>query len=330
MGHLDRRCLLLIAAGSLLTARSARAFRRIPRIALLGPDKRSDGETLLAALRQGLDRLGLVDGRDLVILDRWAEGNLTELPSLAAELIASHVDLVVTAGTPATLAARNADPTVPIVMVGVEYPNILQGDGSRHPGGNLTGLSLDSSELTSERLRILQQLVPQLDRTAVILRDEPGVEFAIDGIRRDAGRIGLNVAELTVTSGQTIERAFVWVRNNHCRALYFASGPLGSIKQAKVIELATAARVAVVYPFGAFTAHGGLVSVAADKNELFRRAADFVNKLLNGAKAADLPVAQPTTFELVINLAAARAIGVAIPKALLARADAVIDRSPGS
>ncbi|HVH79201.1 MAG TPA: ABC transporter substrate-binding protein [Stellaceae bacterium] len=265
-----------------------------------------------------------------MILDRWAEDRLTDLPGLAAELIASHVDLVVAAGTPATLAARDADPTLPIVMVGVEYPAALRGDGSDHPGGNLTGLSLDSPELIGQRLRILQQLVPRLDRIAVILRDEPGVEAAIDGVRADARRIGLKVAEFTITSGQTIERTFLWMRNNNCRAAYFASGPLGSAKQAEVIELATAARVAVVYPLRAFVAHGGLVAVAADKKELFRRAAGFVDKLLNDARAADLPIAQPTTFELAINLSAAKAIGLTIPQPLLARADAVIDGSGGT
>jgi putative ABC transport system substrate-binding protein len=325
MGHLDRRRLLLIAASSLLIGRPAHASRRVPRIALLGPDMRRDAEPLLGALRRGLERLDWVDGRDLMILDRWAEGNLANLPSLAAELVASDVELVVAVGTPATLAARDADPRLPIVMVGVQYPAVLKGDESGHQGGNLTGLSLDSSELTAERLRILQQLVPRLDRIAVILRDEPGVQAAVDGIRSDAHRIGLKVAELTVTSGQTIERAFSWMRNNNCHALYFASGPLGTVKQAKVIELATAARIPVVYPLKDFAAHGGLVSVAADRKELFRRAAGFVDKLLNGTKAADLPVARPATFELVINLVAAKAIGVAIPQPLLARADAVID-----
>jgi putative tryptophan/tyrosine transport system substrate-binding protein len=327
MGHLDRRRLLLIAAGLLLTGRPALASRRVPRIAVLGPDMRSDGEPLLGALRQGLEQLDWVDGRDLVVLDRWAEGSLSELPRLAAELIASDVDLVVAAGTPATLAARDAGARVPIVMVGVQYPTVLEADGSDHPGGHLTGLSLDSSKLTNERLRVLQQLVPRLDRIAVILRDEPGVQVAVDNIRREARRIGLSVAELTITSGQTIERAFRWMRNNNCRALYFASGPLGSAKQAEVIELATATRIPVVYPFRAFATHGGLVSVAPDRKELFRRAAGFVDKLLNGTKADDLPVAPPATFELVINLAAAKAIGIAIPQPLLARADAVIDGS---
>jgi putative ABC transport system substrate-binding protein len=329
MGHLDRRCLLLLAAGLLLTSGPAHASRRIPRVALLGPDARSDGKTLLAALRVGLDRLDWVDGRDLVILDRWAEGRLTELPPLAAELIESRVDLVVAAGTPATLAVRNADPGVPIVMVGVEYPTVLQGDGSRHRGGNLTGLSLDSPALVRERLRILQQLVPRLEHVAVILRDEPGIQIAIDRIRRDALQIGLTVHELSVTSGQTIDRAFRWMRNNNCRALYFAAGPLGPVKQAEVIGLAAATRIPVVYSSRAFALHGGLVSVAADEKELFRRAAGFVDKLLDGANVADLPVVQPKGFELVINLAAAKAIDVTVPQPLLARADAIIDAPAG-
>jgi putative ABC transport system substrate-binding protein len=325
MGSVGRRGFLLFAAGCTLGSKPAWSVRRIPRIGLLGPSSRFEGQALLTALRNGLDHLGWAEGRDIVILDRWADGHLPRLSSLAAELTASGVDLLVTAGTPATLAARGASSSIPIVMVGVEYPALrLLGDGAR-PETNITGLSLRSPELTDARLRILQQLIPNLDRIAVILRDEPGVDAALDEIRRDARRLDLGVTELVISSGQTIERAFLWMRANHCRALYFASGPLGPAKRAQVIALAAAALIAVVYPFHIFASEGGLVSVSADDQDLFWRAAGFVDQVLNGTRPADLPIAQPAKFELVINLAAARGIGVGIPKALLTRADSVID-----
>lgn len=325
MGSVGRRGFLLLAASCALGPRPAWSARRIPRIGLLGPSSRFEGQALLTALSNGLGHLGWVEGHDIVILDRWAEGHLPRLSGLAAELTAAGVDLLVTAGTPATLAARGTSASLPIVMVGVEYPTArLLGDVVRS-GINVTGLSLGSPELTDARLRILRQLTPGLDRIAVILRDEPGVDVALDEIRRDARRLDLGVTELVISSGQTIERAFLWMRTNHCRALYFASGPLGPAKRAQVIALAAAARIPVVYPFHIFAAEGGLVSVSADEKELFCRAAGFVDQVLNGARPADLPIAQPARFELVINLAAARSINVGIPQGLLTRADSVID-----
>ena len=326
MERVDRRGFLLIAAGLVLAARPVTAARRIARIGFLNPGPRYQGQALLTALRDGLDQLGWVAGRDIVIVDHWAEGHLPELPGLAAELVAARVDLVVTNGTPATLAARAANPSLPIVMVGVEYSAGQLLGAALPPDSNLTGLSLGSTELTGERLRVLQQLVPGLDRIAVMLRDEPGVQIAFEDVRRNARRLGIDVTELVVTSGETIERAFRWTRSNNCRALYFASGPLGSAKHGQVIARAAAARLPTVYPFRAFAEDGGLVSVAPDSQELFRRAAGFVDKVLNGVKPVDLPVAPPKSFELVINLAAAKAIGVIIPEALLARADTVIGR----
>lgn len=330
MGGFDRRCFLRIAAGATLVARPARAVRRIPRIGLLGPNSPAEGRAALTALRNGLDHLGWSDGHDLVILDRWADGRLAQLPGLAAELVSAGIELVVAAGTPATLAARTASATQPIVMVGVDYPGIRLLSTAMRADGNLTGLSLCSATLTRERLLTLRQLVPGLERIAVMLRDQPDVTGEVEEIRRDARGVGLKVSELVVTSGQTIERAFLWMHANRCPALYFASGPLGPAKQAEVIALAAAARIPAVYPFRVFAAHGGLVSVAADDTALFHRAAGFVDKLLNGTKPSDLPVAEPTAFELVVNLAAARAIGVAIPQALLARADTVIDQPGGA
>ena len=329
--RVHRRTFLLFGAGAALAPRSvlvSRSFaaRRIPRIGFLAPGSRDADQRLVDALRAGLAELGWADNDDVVILDRWGEGQADRLPAIAAELVNSGIDVLVTAGTPATLAARAATATVPIVLVGVANP-IASGavDSRERPDGNATGLSLDSAELVATRLRLLQALVPDLRRVAVILRHDPGLDRNLLEIRTCADRIGVQVVALVVTTGQTLERAFLWLRGDSCNAIYLASGPLGPAKRAEMITLAAASRLPALFPFRVFTAAGGLMSLAPDDADLFRRAAGYVDKLLNGAKPADLPVEQPTKFDLVINLKTARALGLTVPPLLLAQADDVIE-----
>ena len=330
MGNrVDRRNFLLLGAAAGLAlgpvaARPARAERRVVRIGLIAPGWRETDEGRLGALRDGLAALGWVEGRDVAILDRWAEGRSERLPAIAAELAGAGVDVLVTAGTPATLAAKSATATIPIVLVGVADPVAVGAVASlAKPDGNVTGLSLDSTELTARRLRLLQEL--GRGRVAVILRDGPGLDRRVLEIRGDAERIGVKVMEFVVTTGQTVERAFLWVRSNHCDALYLVSGPLGPAKRAEIIALAADLRVPAVYSFPVFVAAGGLMSLAPDDNDLFRRAAGFVDKLLGGAKPADLPVERPAKFDLAINMKTAAALGLTVPPAILARADTVIE-----
>jgi putative ABC transport system substrate-binding protein len=174
-------------------------------------------------------------------------------------------------------------------------------------------------------LRLLQELVPGLSRVAVIVRNDPGLEQRLLEIRGNAERIGLKLVELAVTTGKTLELAFQWLRSDRCDGLYLASGPLGPAKRAEIIALAAESRMPAAYPFRVFAAAGGLMSLAPDDSDLFRRAAVFVDKLLNGAKPADLPVERPTKFELALNLNTARALGLAISPSILARADKVIE-----
>ena len=323
---MDRRNFLLLGAGTLLASRPALAARKLPRIGFIGPGSREMNQALLAAFRDGLDELGWADNGDLVILDRWAEERIDRLPQIAGELIGSGVDILVTAGTAATLAARSATATIPIVLIGVGDP-VAAGVVSSlaQPDGNATGLSLSSSELTVKRLQLLRELVPSLSRIAVMVRDDPGLEQKLLEIRSDAGRMGLKLVEFTVTTGKTLELAFLWLRSDRYDALYLESGPLGPAKRAEIIALTAESRIPAIYPFRVFAAAGGLMSLAPDDNDLFRRAATFVDKLLNGAKPADLPVERPIKFELVINLKTAEALGLAIPQSLLARADEIIE-----
>ena len=302
------------------------AVDRVPRIGLIGPGSRDASQSLFDAFRDGLVGFGWTDGGNLAILDRWAEERSERLPGIARELIGSGVDMLVTVGTPATLAARSATATMPLVLVGVGDPVGLGIVNSlARPGGNATGLSLSSVELSVKRLQLLQELIPGLGRVAVIMRNDPGLEQRLLDIRRSANRMGLEVVDFVVTTGRAVELAFMWLRSDRCDAIYLASGPLGPAKRATIIALAAEYRIPAIYSFRVFAAAGGLLSFAADEDDLFRRAALFVDRILKGAIPADLPVEEPTKFGLVINRKTAKALGLLVPQSLLARADEVIE-----
>ena len=240
----------------------------------------------------------------------------------------SGVGILVTAGTPATLAARRANATIPIVLVGVDDPVSLGlVDKLTQPGGNVTGLSLTSSEVIAERLELLQQLVPGLHRLAVIVRDDPGLDQKLQDIRNSAQRKGIEALMLEVTTAKAVELAFARLHVDRAEGIYVASGPLGPVKRARIIELAAESRRPVIYSFRVFAIEGGLISFAADYGDLFRRAAGYVDKILKGSHPADLPVEPPRKFRLTINRNTARLLGLTIPPAILARADEVIDQT---
>ena len=317
--RVNRRDFLLLGVGAALASGSALAARRVPRIGLMAPGSRDAGEAPLRAFRDGLGELGWIDNDHLTILDRWAEDHGERLPGIARELVGAGADVLVTVGTPAALAARSATATVPVVLVGVAVDSLAR------PVDNATGLSLGTGEMAATRLRLLQDLVPDLGRVAVLARDDPGLEQRLLEIHRSADRLGIQLVEFAVTTGQTFERTFTWLRNDRCDGLYMASGPLGPAKRAELLASAEELRLPAIYPFRVFVGAGGLMSFAPDDKVLFRRAAGFVDKLLNGAKPFDLPVERPTKFELVINLRTAKALGLSVPQSLLARADEVIE-----
>jgi len=210
-------------------------------------------------------------------------------------------------------------------MVGVGDPVALGiVESLAQPGGNATGLSLSSVELIGQRLELLRELVPNLDRVAIIVRDDPGLDQKLLDIRNVAEQLGLDVLEIEATTGRALEFAFTRLRNDRCDAIYVASGPLGPAKRAEIIALAADARLPVIYSYGQFAVAGGLMSFAADESDLFRRAATFVDRILKGANPAGLPVEPPIKFELVINLKAAKALRLSVPRSLLARADQLI------
>jgi putative ABC transport system substrate-binding protein len=321
-----RRDLLLLAAGAAMTRNRALAESNTPRIGFVQVGLRQDNQGHLDAFRENLAALGWTDGSNIAVLDRWAEDRAERLPGIVEELIRSGVAILVTAGTPATLAAKRASATIPIVLVGVDDPVALGVVASlAQPRGNVTGLSLSSSEVIAKRFQLLQELVSGLRRVAVIVRGDPGIEQKLQDIRADAAQMGIEPLMLQAGTGTALELAFARLRSERCEAVYVASGPLGPAKRAQLIALAADSRLPAIYSFRVFPVDGGLMSFGADYRDLFRRAAGFVDKILKGAKPAELPVDPPRKFNLTVNLKTAGALGLTIPPTLLARADEVIE-----
>jgi putative ABC transport system substrate-binding protein len=321
-----RRDLLLLAAGAAMTRNRALAESNTPRIGFVQVGLRQDNQGHLDAFRENLAALGWTDGSNIAVLDRWAEDRAERLPGIVEELIRSGVAILVTAGTPATLAAKRASATIPIVLVGVDDPVALGVVASlAQPRGNVTGLSLSSSEVIAKRFQLLQELVSGLRRVAVIVRGDPGIEQKLQDIRADAAQMGIEPLMLQAGTGTALELAFARLRSERCEAVYVASGPLGPAKRAQLIALAADSRLPAIYSFRVFPVDGGLMSFGADYRDLFGRAAGFVDKILKGAKPAELPVEPPRKFNLTVNLKTAGALGLTIPPTLLARADEVIE-----
>jgi putative tryptophan/tyrosine transport system substrate-binding protein len=324
--EMKRRDLLLLAAGAAVTRNPASAAPNAPRVGFVQLGSRQESGRLLDAFRDGLSALGWTDGNNILVLDRWPEERAEQLPAIVKELIGSGVAILVTGGTPATLAAKRAGATMPTVLVGVDDPVALGVVASlAHPGGNVTGLSLSSPEVIAKRLQLLQELVPRLRRVAVIVRGDPGIEQKLQDIRANAAQLKIEPLMLQAASGTALELAFARLRGERCEAVYVASGPLGPAKRAQLIALAAESRLPAIYSFRVFPVDGGLMSFGADYRDLFDRAAGFVDKILKGAKPADLPVEPPRKFDLTVNLKTASALGLEIPPALLARADEAIE-----
>ena len=317
---------MLLAGATAMAWNPSAAEVRVPRIGFIEAGSRQENQSLIDAFRAKLSTLGWTEGSNIAVLDRWAEERTEQLPAIVKELIGSDITVLVTAGTPATLAAKRASATLPIVFVGVDDPvsvGVVESLGQ--PGGNATGLSLTSSEVIAERLELLRELVPGLHRLAVIVRDDPGLDQKLQDIRSDAQRKGIEALMLEATTAKALELAFARLRGDRSEAVYVASGPFGPVKRARTIALAAEARLPAMYSFRIFPVDGGLMSFAADYVDLFRRAAGFVDKILKGGKPAAMPVEPPRKFDLTVNLKTAKALGLTIPPTMLAAADEVIE-----
>jgi putative ABC transport system substrate-binding protein len=318
-----RRDFLLLAAASNLCNPVA-AEVQIARIGFVHAGSREENQRLFDAFRDGLSALGWKDGGNVAILDRWTEGRSERLPRIVEELLGSGVAALVTAGTLATLAATHATAKIPILLVGVDDPVALGVvDSLAHPGGNATGLCLTSSEVIAKRLQLLRDIVPGLHRLAVIVREDPGLDQKLQDIRVDAHALGIETLMLEATTGKALELAFARLDQDRSEAVYVASGPLGPAKRARVIALAEQSRLPAIYSFRVFPLDGGLMSFAADYDDLFRRAAGYVDQILKGADPRNLPVEPPRKFDLTINLKTAKALGLTLPPAILADAEII-------
>jgi len=278
------------------------------------------------AFRQGLRELGYVEEKNLIVEYRYAEGNSERLAALAAELVRLKIDVIVTSGPPGTRAAKKATTTVPIVMA--HDPDPL-GSGFiaslARPGGNITGLSSLVAQLGGKRLELLRELIPKLSRVAVLgtSTNPSNVQMATE-IEVAARPIGIRIQFVDVQDSKEIEGGFRAATKAHAEALFVLGNPVLNAHRTEVADLAVKSRLPAVYGQPDLMAAGGLMFYGASITEMFRRAAIYVDKILKGAKPADLPVEQPTKFELIINLKTAKQIGLIIPPNVLARADKVI------
>lgn len=298
---------------------------KIPRIGILYASA-SGNSARIEAFRQSLRELGYVEGKTIVIEWRHAEGKLERLPGLAAELVRLKVDVIVSAGSINTRAAKKATATIPIVMA--QDPDPI-GNGFvvslARPGGNITGLSNLNRELTGKRLELLKEVIPKLSRVTVLGTSTfPGNVQESREARLAAAAFGMQLQYLDVLSPKDIETAFERAGRERAQAVLGLGGPVLNPRRTRVVELAVKSRLPAMYSIREYVEAGGLMSYGVSVTDLDRRAAIYVDKILKGAKPADLPVEQPTKFELVINLKAAVQIELTFPANVLARADRVI------
>jgi putative ABC transport system substrate-binding protein len=327
---MDRRGFLLSSvAGALAASLAASAQQpgRRYKIGYLGGSSSVPMQAGMAAFRQSLHNLGWVEGRNITIEMRWADGKPDRLPTLAAELVALGVDVIVTQGSPATRAAKQVTATVPIVMWNTTDP-VGQGFvlSLAKPGGNITGLSDFSGELSSKRLEILKEAVPMAAKVAIVL--DPGhPAHAVEWRHTEAAAraLGIVVYPVGVRAASEIEGAFAQIPQERIGAAIVFQGFVSSENAARILEIAQRRRLAIMSGMKQYVFHGGLVYFAPDDLAMWQPTAVFVDKILKGAKPANLPVEQPTKLELIINLKAAKALGLTIPPSLLARADQVIE-----
>jgi len=326
--EMPRRAFLATIAGGLLAAplaAEAQQASKIPRIGVLLSNSRASHAADIEGLRLGFRERGYVEGRNIVTEYRYGDGKLDRLPRLAAELVGLHVDLIVTSGTPPTLAAQQATTTTPIVMTLVGNPIAAGFVASlSKPGGHITGLTSLTAELSGKRLELLKDAFPSISRVAVLI--DPGVIGALQDARVAADTLGVKLLSLEVRGpNPDFEGAFRTATSERAGALLVASGPATELHRKRIVDLAAKSRLPAMYVSSEFVNIGGLMCYAPNYPDLFRQAATYVDKILKGARPADLPVEQPTKFDLVINLKTAKALGLTIPPSLLQRADKVIE-----
>jgi putative ABC transport system substrate-binding protein len=326
---MDRRTFLGTLAGGLIAAplvAEAQPAGKVWRIGYLGYGYPTEARDL-EVFRQRLRDLGYVEGKNLVIESRWAELSYERLPALAAELVSLKLDVITAVGNTAIVELTRATQKIPIVMIIAADP---VGTGLvsslAHPGGNVTGLSNLGEGLSAKSLELLTQTVPGTTRVGVLMaRNAPGHATYLRETKAAGQRTGIAVLGLEARGRDDIDRTFAALTKARTQSLIVLPHPVAFTHQTQIVELAAKNRLPAMYPSREFPERGGLMSYSPSRAEMYRRSATFVDKIFKGTKPADLPIEQPTTFELVINLKTAKALGLTIPPSLLQRADQVIE-----
>ena len=323
-----RRVVFALGAGALapLASFAQQQTSKVFRIGFLGATAASDSGWRVDALRAGLRDLGYVEGKNVVVEYRWSEGNNDRLPEIAAELVRLKVDVIITHGTPGTRAAKQATTTIPIVMAlsGDAVANGLITSLAR-PGGNITGTTFLDPELSAKRLELLKDLNPRINRVAVLVNSRnPGIVPTLRVMEVTAAHLKMKLEKFEVQSPDEIAGAIAAMAKRRVDAVWIHQDTLLQAHVNEISSLAAKQRLPSI-GWKEFAEAGGLIGYGANNPELFRRAAYFVDKILKGAKPGDIPVEQPTRFELIINLKTAKALKIKLPEMLVQRADRVIE-----
>jgi putative ABC transport system substrate-binding protein len=324
-----RRDFIKVIAGSAAAwplAALAQQPAKLPTIGFLGALTPSAQSQWLAAFVIRLRELGWIEGRTVAIEYRWAEGRSERYTEIAAEFVRLKVDVIVTNGTAAVISAKQATSAIPIVFAAAGDP-VRTGlvASLARPGGNVTGLSQQLVETESKRIELLREILPGLRRLAIMANvDSPNAAEEMVDVQATARSVGLEVVTLKIRRAEEIAPAFAALAGR-ADALYLCGDPLVHTQGIRIITLALGARLPTMYSLREYVKAGGLLSYGPSYPDMFRRTADFVDKILRGAKPGDIPVEQPTKFDLVINLTTAKALGLTVPPSLLARADEVIE-----
>ena len=322
----DRRAFIRhVAAGLLVSPATTFAQQpaKVPRIGVLASSEGAAWD----GFRRGLLELGYVDGRNVTMEWRWADGKADRYPALAAELVQLRADLIVTSNTPATLAAKQATSSIPILMLNSAYPDkIGLVESLARPGGNITGFSHMGPELAGKRRQLLKELVPKVSRLAVLWNPANPIEvMGLRDMQAAAAAVGLEILSIEVRGPEDYPAAFAAVTAGRADALHAFVNPVNSRNYQLIVDFAFKNRLPGSFEERSFVVAGGLFSYGSSFTDTYQRSAIYVDKILKGAKPAEMPIQQPTKFEFVINLKTAKALGLTVPQSLLLRADEVIE-----
>jgi putative ABC transport system substrate-binding protein len=323
-----REFITLVAGAAAVWPIAARAQQPIPKIGWLFGVSAEAGQPTLAAFRKALSDAGYVEGRDVQFEYRWADGNYDRLPSMAADLVARSVTLIVTGGgEPAAFAAKAATSSIPIVMVVGSDP-VKEGliHSLNRPGGNITGATVFSYQMESKRLSLLHEAAPAAKTIAVLLNpSNPAAELQLRDVREAAPRIGIEVLTFNANTENEFESIFATMAQRQAGGLVVAADPFFNSRRTRLIALAEQHRLPAIYEWRQFAVDGGLMSYGTVLTDAYSQAGTYAGRILKGEKPGDLPVVQPTSFQFVINLKTAKALGLEIPPTLSARADEVFE-----